>query len=536
MNYTFLIAMCDLAAWQLLLGLLLPFLLGLLLRHFLAGNDKQKYDQLQTDYTHLQSDYSKVSTQKMSLGNVETEYKKLQQSAKGYESQISKLKADVESANNRAKQVQKPIIDISSYTSKISGLETANHSLQKTIDELNAAIASKSTNTTATELDSTTANAFTDKITYLEAENARLKLDVKTAIAAKDNIERTNENVRKMKEEIRDMSGRIGGYTVESDRLKKEAAEAKASASSAVQELNDLKNKISASQNDNDKAAVLANDYEGKIRTLQTDLANANMKIASLNKVEESLTEVKGKLVEAEINASSARLKLEEVQKIVPVEKIIEVSSVEDQNKIKALEAEIALLKAATTVIVADKPPIKTDDLILIEGIGPKVNALFAAKGITTYAQLAAMTNEEVAAILTSGGNTFQMLNGNSWPKQAALLRDGKMEEFETYTDYLIAGVDPNEVKKAVETKVDDLKIVEGIGPKIEGLLNNAGIFSFEQLANANTESLQDILENAGSRYQIHDPSTWAKQAKLAAEGKMEELQKWQDELKGGKA
>lgn len=81
----------------------------------------------------------------------------------------------------------------------------------------------------------------------------------------------------------------------------------------------------------------------------------------------------------------------------------------------------------------------------------------------------------------------------------------------------------------------DDLKLVEGIGPKIEGLLNDAGINTWQELADAPTEKVQGILDEAGPRYRMHDPATWAKQAKLAADAKWEELESLQDSLKGGK-
>lgn len=81
----------------------------------------------------------------------------------------------------------------------------------------------------------------------------------------------------------------------------------------------------------------------------------------------------------------------------------------------------------------------------------------------------------------------------------------------------------------------DDLKLIEGVGPKIEGLLNDAGITTWEEFANASIDKLQGILDEAGSRYKMHDPGTWAKQAKLAAAGDWEELVKLQDELKGGR-
>lgn len=87
----------------------------------------------------------------------------------------------------------------------------------------------------------------------------------------------------------------------------------------------------------------------------------------------------------------------------------------------------------------------------------------------------------------------------------------------------------------AVTTKADDLKVVEGIGPKIEELLNNNGILTFTQLADTQSERIREILVAAGSRFQIHDPGTWPQQAALARDGKWDELKTWQDELDGGR-
>lgn len=93
----------------------------------------------------------------------------------------------------------------------------------------------------------------------------------------------------------------------------------------------------------------------------------------------------------------------------------------------------------------------------------------------------------------------------------------------------------PKASTKKGDSGQDDLKKVEGIGPKIEGLLNDAGIVTFAQLASADEGKLREILEAAGSRYKMHDPATWTKQASLAADGKWEELKQLQEELKGGK-
>ncbi len=79
----------------------------------------------------------------------------------------------------------------------------------------------------------------------------------------------------------------------------------------------------------------------------------------------------------------------------------------------------------------------------------------------------------------------------------------------------------------------DDLKKIEGIGPKVASLLNQAGIMTFQQVVDAGAEKLESILDQAG--LQMIDADTWPEQAKLAAAGDWDGLKTLQDELKGGK-
>ncbi|MEP6931036.1 MAG: hypothetical protein ABI850_13520, partial [Flavobacterium sp.] len=85
------------------------------------------------------------------------------------------------------------------------------------------------------------------------------------------------------------------------------------------------------------------------------------------------------------------------------------------------------------------------------------------------------------------------------------------------------------------KTDENDLKIVEGIGPKIEALFNHAGITTWYELSEASVEKLQSILDEGGENYAIHNPSTWARQALFAYEGKWQELNEWQENLRAGK-
>ncbi|ULC59600.1 hypothetical protein MBM09_01165 [Flaviramulus sp. BrNp1-15] len=83
--------------------------------------------------------------------------------------------------------------------------------------------------------------------------------------------------------------------------------------------------------------------------------------------------------------------------------------------------------------------------------------------------------------------------------------------------------------------KENDLTVVEGIGPKIQGLFHDHDVKTWKALSECSIDKCQTVLDSGGSRYRIHNPGTWPKQAKLAYEGKWAELLKLQDELDGGK-
>ncbi len=93
----------------------------------------------------------------------------------------------------------------------------------------------------------------------------------------------------------------------------------------------------------------------------------------------------------------------------------------------------------------------------------------------------------------------------------------------------------PVEAVKSAEIVVvpDDLKIIEGIGPKVNSLLNDAGIFTFSQLAETEESKIREILDQAGLR--LLNPASWAEQAELAASGKMDDLKLLQDRLTAGR-
>jgi hypothetical protein len=90
-----------------------------------------------------------------------------------------------------------------------------------------------------------------------------------------------------------------------------------------------------------------------------------------------------------------------------------------------------------------------------------------------------------------------------------------------------------NKPRKSTSQGGDDLTILEGIGPKVAKVLNQAGILTFEDLARADAGWVQTTLDAA--KLQMLNPEGWIAQAKLAARGDKSGLAKLQEELKGGR-
>jgi large subunit ribosomal protein L21 len=116
------------------------------------------------------------------------------------------------------------------------------------------------------------------------------------------------------------------------------------------------------------------------------------------------------------------------------------------QNYTELFIAEIAdgkggIFKAAAAPVIAVAQKAGKDDIEIIEGIGPKIAQVLATNGITTFAALASAKADDITAMLKASGGRFSLANPASWAEQAALLRDGKMAEFQKLCDELVGGV-----------------------------------------------------------------------------------------------
>jgi predicted flap endonuclease-1-like 5' DNA nuclease len=84
-----------------------------------------------------------------------------------------------------------------------------------------------------------------------------------------------------------------------------------------------------------------------------------------------------------------------------------------------------------------------------------------------------------------------------------------------------------------IQQKIDDLTLLEGIGPKVAKILAGLGVTTFDGLSKADYGEIKKALDAAGYKYM--DPAGWIDQAKLAANGDQAGLEKLQKSLKGGR-
>ncbi len=545
--------------WEILFMLLGAFLLGYLLRYFLKPKDVGALSASSKPGAAPSAEWEQKIRDWENKYNVYVH---------NHETAMADWKLKLQGAEDRALTFSRQRDDLKTQLDKITA-EQKNWSL-----ELQQVRLAK----TETEQKLSTAHAtiekFEKKVAEEEAMIASLRKHENEQVDWKKTIETLQLENEKLKAETKSVRESIDGKDKRIiELLNKEALskELQARLDANANELLGLRNKVSTLEQQLGGIA----EKDAQLTNLKNEKIALEQRLGVLAEKDHEINKLKNEKSQFEQQASSLAKETGELKsKIAEMEadrhRVAEnfnqlrlgIDHERDnaKQKIAALEAEIEKLKAQQqSPVMKAAPPtdealpplpsgMKRDDLLVVEGIGPKVNELLQGAGITTWRTLASTTPDELRAILHDGGERFRILNPNSWPKQARLLADGKWDEFKAYADYLIAGVEPSEVKPAATSvskqpskplpagiKWNDLKVVEGIGPAIEKLLHEAGILTFEELANTDTDKLKEILVAGGERFRMHDPTTWPEQSKLANDEEWDALKALQDKLNAGK-
>ncbi len=171
-----------------------------------------------------------------------------------------------------------------------------------------------------------------------------------------------------------------------------------------------------------------------------------------------------------------------------------------------------------------ETPTVEGDDLTRIDGIGPFLAKQLNDANIYTYEQISQWNTGDMNAVTEQIRYFPGRIERENWVGQAAQLIQEKSQPVASYNA-------TNAIYPADHT---DLKVIEGIGPKIETLLRDARIHTWDDLAETDLDRLDAILEAAGDDFTMHNPATWTAQARLAAGGHWELLKEYQEQLKSG--
>jgi predicted flap endonuclease-1-like 5' DNA nuclease len=204
---------------------------------------------------------------------------------------------------------------------------------------------------------------------------------------------------------------------------------------------------------------------------------------------------------------------------------------------------------ASTTVSKSQSGLVDPKNLQVLEGVGPRVQSILADHNIVSFEDLAVQTPDQLRSILDTYGTKYRMIDPEPWIEQAKIAVKGDWDGVVEAQKYIYSRKNPQShqmpetklekylIKSGYLRKYDlnDLQAIEGIGPKIATILNEAGILTWANLADTTVERLKVILEKAGPKYMLAEPTTWPQQALLAHHGDWVSFHALQEKLKGGR-
>ena len=155
----------------------------------------------------------------------------------------------------------------------------------------------------------------------------------------------------------------------------------------------------------------------------------------------------------------------------------------------------------------------KVDDLKLIWGVGPEIEKLLNTHGIYHFEKMAHWEAKDIAWFDALLPEFHGRAEREKWVEQAKKLAGGWRPE------RAIGDKPTNLLTAPREGHADDLKLIWGVGPKFEQVLNNAGIYHFSQIASWTDRELQWVDSQMGDFAGRALRDKWIEQCQKLASG-----------------
>jgi len=394
-------------------------------------------------------------------------------------------------------------------------LNNRYHALKETHDQLIAAEDAKVEAAIATEETQAQLSLLGETHRQLQTDYAAIKEELEEKVLPK--LRATQSLLNQKEENYRQLAAKMEAQTTQIQ-----------SSSSQLKNFGDVKATSQAlyisNKNLTEKNTDLEKQYE-KLNIKHKDLS------AQFQLLREQFTLAESKLEKIETSEKTVTPEFEQLTQDYDLLKTEfatqQTAYTSEKKRLKELESLLRSINDSNSYGIIYSPT----SLDIIEGIPPKVSTLLHKAGIKNWSDLAKTEIDQLNTILKKGGKRYEIYNPVNWAQQATLLAGGQWKDFKDLEAELIS----QRKRKEKQIEYDDLKIIEGIGPKIEVLLNNANIYTWKKLSKTGIGELKRLLKAGGSVYEAHEPNTWPEQASLAANWSWTELEALQAELKAGK-
>ena len=276
-----------------------------------------------------------------------------------------------------------------------------------------------------------------------------------------------------------------------------------------------------------------------KVRILEEKLASSQANYNKLNRQHKECTEAKSTLeselrnTKNNLNASNEELRNMKRQQDEDSKK--SGSSLGASSLAAATSAPTTPIPMKAKVDIDKYAAISMDNLQIIEGIGPKMEQILKENSVNNLLDLSKESTKGLRAKLDKYGDKYKIIDPAEWVEQAKLAHSRQWDNLVKFqkSDGSESKAEKLFIKMGIikAFKLNDLKAIEGIGPKISELLVENNISTWTALASTSIDQLRTILNSQGAKYKLSDPSTWPQQAQMAADGDWDRLKELQDRL-----
>ena len=497
-----------------------------------AAEGAKKLAALQTETAKLKSDLATTHAAELKKAREEAtaslaaahgaEVKKLQETAKGHEAKVLALaQTDGSAKQELERAAARHADDLKKAREQVAAEWTQKHAtdVKKARDDVTTSLAAAHAAELKRARDEAAAEAARKHVDDVKKARDEAAAQLSAAHAAE---------VKKLQETAKSHETRVLALTQTDSSAKQELESAKAR---HTDELKKTREQVAAEWTQKHAADVKKAREEAAAEAARMhadELKKASDKVtaewAAKHKAEldKARTEAASAASAAHANAlksareeAAAEAGRRHTEEVARLKREHDAALTRHAGELEAAKKTAQVAATTAKAVAAAKPtaPAKPDNLELIWGVGPEIAKLLSSHGVTRFEQVAAWKDKEVAWVDTLLPNFKGRAVSEKWVEQAQKLATGWRPEREI-------GDKPADILKGPRGgKADDLKLIWGVGPKLEQMLNKAGFYHFDQIATWTDKEITWVDMQLGEFAGRVVRDKWVEQCKKLATG-----------------